>query len=163
MQIWNVSASFTRPADTTQYAAGDLIANSVTAGSVVPMQFAISGNSMPGMTRITRVRFTKSGTSATASQFRLHLYAALPTVANGDNGAWSSTQAANYLGSIDGPSTLKAFTDGCSDVGAATAGSEFLIQLPAGKIIYGLLANISTYTPASAEVFTVALEMLDSY
>jgi hypothetical protein len=29
------SASFTRPADTTAYASGDLVANSTTAGSVV--------------------------------------------------------------------------------------------------------------------------------
>lgn len=163
MQIWNVSASFTRPADTTAYTAGDLIANSTTAGSVVPMSFPISGNSQPGMTRITRVRIVKSNTTATLSQFRLHLYAASPTAANGDNGAWSTNQAANYLGSIDGPTTLKAFTDGCSDVGAATAGSEFLLQLPAGKTIFGLLAAIAAYTPANAEVFTVTLEMLDSY
>lgn len=163
MQIWNVSASFTRPADTTQYSIGDIIANSTTAGSVTPMQFPISGNSMPGSTRITRIRISKNGTGVTTAQFRLHLYAALPTPANGDNGAWSTDQAANYLGSIDGPTTLIAFTDGAAGVGAATAGSEFLIRLPAARIIYGLLANISTYTPASAEVFTVTLEMLDSY
>lgn len=162
MQIWNVTASFTRPADTTQYAANDLIANSVTAGSVVPMSFPFGGNTQPGMTRITRARITKSGTSATASQFRLHLYGLSPTIANGDNGAWSTTLS-NYLGSIDGPATLKAFTDGCSDVAAATAGSELLIRLTAGTTIFGLLANISTYTPASGEVFTVTLEMLDSY
>jgi hypothetical protein len=163
MQIYNVSASFTRPADTNQYAAGDLIANSVTAGSVVPMAFPLGGNALPGATRITRFRMSKSGTSVTTAQFRLHLYGALPTVANGDNGAWSSSQAANYLGSIDGPTTLKAFTDGAADVGAATAGSEFFIRLPSGTTIYGLLANLSTYTPASAEVFTVTLEMVDAF
>jgi hypothetical protein len=37
-----VSASFTRPADTNAYAAGDLVANSVTAGSVIPMTFAVA-------------------------------------------------------------------------------------------------------------------------
>jgi hypothetical protein len=163
MQLWNVSATFTRPADTNQYAAGDLIANSVTAASVVPMSFPIQGNSMTGQTRITRVRFVKGGTTNTASQFRIHLYGSLPTVANGDNGAWSSSAAANYLGSIDGPSVLKAFTDGCADVGSATAGAEFLIRLPAGKTIYGLLAAIGTYTPDSSEVFTITLEMLDAY
>lgn len=31
--------TFTRPADTTQYAAGDLIANSATAASVVPLSW----------------------------------------------------------------------------------------------------------------------------
>jgi hypothetical protein len=31
--------SFTRPADATAYASGDIVANSVTAGSVVPLNF----------------------------------------------------------------------------------------------------------------------------
>lgn len=163
MQIWNPSASFTRPADTTQYSIGDLIANSTTAGSVTPMSFALGGNNNPGCTRITRFRISKSGTGVTTAQFRLHLYSALPTVANGDNGAWSSSQAANYLGALDGPATLKAFTDGAADVGGATAGSEMMIRLNAGQTLFGLLANLNTYTPASAEVFTVTLECVDAW
>jgi hypothetical protein len=63
-----------------------------------------------GQTRITRARFVKSGTTATLSQFRLHLYEQSPVCANGDNGAWSTSKAANYLGNIDGPTTLFPFT-----------------------------------------------------
>jgi hypothetical protein len=101
MQVWNPSASFMRPNDTTAYASGDLVANSTTAGSVVPMSFPLGGNSMPGTTRVARVRLSKSGTTATNASFRVHLYGASPVVANGDNGAWSTDQAANYLGAID--------------------------------------------------------------
>src|SRR5216683_623958 len=43
MQILNCTASFTRPADTTAYTSGDLIANSVTNTSVVPMTFQLYG------------------------------------------------------------------------------------------------------------------------
>lgn len=163
MQIWSIAASFTRPNDTTAYASGDLIANSTTAGSVAPMQFALGGNANPGQTRITRVRLRKSGTTNTNSAFRVHLYGASPTVANGDNGAWSTDQAAKYLGSVDGPTTLKAFTDGCADVGFAAAGSEMLIKLDTGTIIYGLLEARAAYTPAAQEVFTVTLESLEAY
>jgi hypothetical protein len=41
MQVWNPSASFTRPNNTTAYASGQLVANSTTAGSVAPMAFVL--------------------------------------------------------------------------------------------------------------------------
>jgi hypothetical protein len=160
LQIWNPQASFTRPNNTTAYALGQIVANAVTAAAVLPMSFAIAGNSMPGATRITRVRLAKSGTSATNAAFRVHLYATSPTPANGDGGVWQTDQSANYLGSIDVPS-MKAFTDGCCDVGAAPAGSEFLLRLPAGKTIYSLLEARAAYAPAANEAFTLTLETVD--
>ena len=162
MQIWNPSASFTRPNNTTAYASGQLVANSVTAGAVVPMQLPIAGNSMPGCTRITRVCLAKTNVVNTNANFRVHLYAALPTVANGDGGAWSTDQAASYLGSIDVPS-MKSFTDGCCDVGAAASGSEILVRLPAAKIIYALIEARAAYTPGAQEVFTLIAEMVDDF
>ena len=162
MQIWNPSASFTRPNNTTAYASGQLVANAVTAGSVVPMAFGVGGNSMPGATRITRVRLSKNGTVSTNASFRVHLYGASPTLANGDGGVWTSNQAANYLGSID-VASMKAFTDGCCDVGAAAAGSEFLLRLPAATTIYALLEARAAYAPAANEVFTLTLETVDDY
>ena len=75
-QINNLSASFTRPNDTTAYASGDLVANSTTAGSVVPLQIDLGNVAAVGhgITRITRARLTKSGTSPTNANFRIHLY-----------------------------------------------------------------------------------------
>jgi hypothetical protein len=159
MQVWNPSTSFARPNDTTAYASGDLVANSTTAGSVAPMSFPLGGNSMPGMTRIARVRLAKSGTTATNASFRVHLYAASPTVANG---AWSTDQAANYLGPVD-VTSMKAFTDGCSDVGAAAAGAEMLARLPAGATIFALLEARAAYAPAANEVFTLTIESLEAF
>src|SRR3981081_4319597 len=97
MQVWNPSASFTRPNDTTAYAAGDLVANATAAGAAVPLQIAL-GNQFPnGMTRLTRARLVKSGSGVTNASFRIHLYETLPTPANGDNAAWSTDQAAHRL------------------------------------------------------------------
>lgn len=155
------SASFTRPNDTTAYASGDLVANSTTAGSVTPMSFA-SWTSGQAQTIILRVRITKSGTTATNANFRLHLYEASPTCANGDNGAWSTDKALNYLGNIDVASML-AFTDGCTGLGSAAAGAELRLRLASGGTIYGLLEARAAYTPAAQEVFTVKIECLDSY
>jgi hypothetical protein len=117
---------------------------------------------MPGATRITRVRLSKNGTVATNASFRVHLYGASPTVANGDGGVWSTNQAASYLGSID-VAAMKAFTDGCCDVGAAAAGSEFLLRLAAGATLYALIEARAAYTPASGEVFVLTLETVDDY
>jgi hypothetical protein len=163
VQIANPLASFTRPADTTAYAIGDLVANSVTPGAVVPMAFNL-GNSFPmGQFRLTRARLFKSSAVVGASAtFRLHLYQALPTLTNGDNGALLSSNSANWLGNIDVTSML-AFSDGAAGTGSCPAGSEMIIRQGTGKIIYGLLAALGTYTPASAEQFTVTIEELDSY
>ncbi len=117
---------------------------------------------MPGATRITRVRLAKTGTSATNAAFRVHLYATSPTPANGDGGTWSTDSSASYLGSID-VASMKAFTDGCCDVGAAAAGSELLLRLPAGKTIYSLLEARAAYTPAAGETFTLTLETVDDF
>lgn len=163
MQIWSPKANFTRPNDTTPYTSGDLVANSTTAGSVAPMQFLLGGNAQPGMTRIVRARLLKSDPTATNSAFRLHLYQASPTPANGDNGAWSTNKAADYLGFIDFPTVLLAFTDGCAHQGFVAAGSEMLLRLATGTTIFGLLEARAAYTPVANEVFTVTLEDVADY
>jgi hypothetical protein len=162
MQISNPAASFMRPDDTIPYASGDLVANSTMAGAVTPLSFRLGGKSPPGMTHIARVRLSKRGVATANAAFRVHFYGASPTVANGDNGAWSSDQAANYLGAID-VASMKAFTDGCAEVGAADAGAEMLIRLPAGATIFALLEARAAYVPAANEVFTLALESLEAY
>lgn len=152
------SASFTRPADTTAYASGDLVANSTTAGSVAAMQFTVA-RIAAGSGMIRRARIRKTGTSITNAQFRLHLYSAAPTASNGDNGAWLTDNAANYLGSFD--VTLdKAFTDGAAGNGVPVSGSEINFALASGQKVYGLLEARGAYTPASGETFTVSLETL---
>jgi hypothetical protein len=162
MQIWNLSQSFTRPSNTTAYSTGQLVANTVTAGAVVPMSFTVGGNSMPGQFRLSRIRLFKSGTSNVNAQFRLHLYSTSPGAANGDGGAWSTNQAAAYLGSID-VGSMKAFTDGCSDVGDDAPGSEHWIRLPAGTTFFGLLEARAAYTPVANEQFTVTLETVEEW
>ena len=106
---------------------------------------------------IARIR--KTGTSVTNASFRLHLYSASPTAANGDNGSWSTDKAAEYLGALD-VTVDKAFTDGAAGNGAPSTGSEINFT---SDTIYGLLEARGSYTPASAEVFTVDLEVLRNW
>lgn len=149
-------ASFTRPADTTAYASGDLVANSTTAGSVSPLTLITGNNITGGDQQVRRVRLRKTGTGVTNAAFRVHLYSSAPTVANGDNGAWSSTPAASWLGSLD-VTIDKAFTDGAAGVGAPAVGSE--IAFSSAGSLYALVEARGAYTPASAEVFTVEAEI----
>lgn len=153
--------TMTRPSDTTAYAVGDLVANSTTAGSVTPLAFAVSRVTGGGVL-VRRARIRKSGTSVTNAQFRLHLYrATVATVANGDNGAWSTDGVANYLGALD-VTVDRAFTDGAAGNGVPLSGSEIGAIPTSGSTIYGLLEARAVYTPGNAETFTVSLEVLQS-
>lgn len=147
----HVKGSTTRPADTTAYASGDLVANSTTAGSVVAITLsdATSGGGAPAV--IKRVNLRKSGTGVTNASFRVHLFTAAPTVANGDNGAISMTGAANYVGQVD-VTVGQTFTDGAHGAVAADYATR-------SGTLYALIEARGAYTPASAEVFTLCLEM----
>jgi len=159
------AASFTRPADTTAYASGDLVANSTTAGSVVPLSFIY----MPRMTAqgfsIRRVRMhsnrtsgvTAIGTVPANASFRIHLFSTLPTVTNGDNGAFFSTQSATYIGGLD-VTLNRGFSDGYIGIGLPVSGSEMIAKNLTGQTLYALVQATAAYTPVSAEVFTITLE-----
>ena len=156
MQIITTTATFTRPSDTTQYTSGDLVANSTTAGSVSPMTFKIpSGRGI----KLHRVELLRSSTTVTDGQFRFHLYKDSPTPANGDNSAWSTT-ASGYQGYIDIDGQTPAFTDDSKASGVPVSNSVFVpmfIYTDADQTLYGLLEARDTYTPTSAEVFTMTL------
>jgi hypothetical protein len=155
------SANFTRPNDTTQYAANDLVADNTTAGSVTPLSWT-APRYATGSGQIRRARLKKSGTTVTAASFRLHLYTTSPTCANGDNGAWSTSQA-GYLGSIDldmSGANGRVFTDAAEVVAGVSHGTEIGFDLASGSTIYGLLQAIGTYTPVAQEVFTCELEIV---
>lgn len=146
------SASFTRPADTTAYASGDLVANSVTVGSVSALTFSPCTKGAGRSGQIRRVGITKTGTSVTNTTVRVHLFNVLPTLAtNGDNGAITiATGAAGYLGQVD-VVINQAFTDGAA--GWLTTEINYN-----ALTLYGLLEARGAWTPASAEVITVILD-----
>lgn len=156
MRIISTSATITRPSDTTAYASGDLIANSTTAGSVTPLTFNVGyGNGF----RLNRVKIKFNSTTPTNAKFRLHLYGSSPTVTNGDNGAWLSTES-DYLGAVDIDASLLTFSDSTAGYGLYinTALTEApMLTTNANAIFYGLLTATAAYTPTSAEIFTVSL------
>ena len=148
-------ATITRPANTTAYSAGQLLANSVTAGSVVPSTIAAARASGKS-SKITGCRLLKSGTSVTNASFTLHLYTTSPTVSNGDGGTFLSNQSATWVGSIN-VTSMTAFSDGAIGLGTVGTGSSIVFLPTTSTNLYCLIQVQAAYTPASAEVFTPIL------
>lgn len=161
MAIRNITGSFTRPGDTTPYTSGDLVANSTTAGSVAAVELRAVGAYPQGASIVRRAVVRKSGTGTTSAAFRVHLYRTSSiTFANGDNGAWSTNQVANYLGALD-ITEMRAFTDGAYGAGVPVFGSEIMIRLSSGQSVWAVLEARGGYTPGNAEVFTIGLDLID--
>jgi hypothetical protein len=161
------TATFTRPADTTTYASGDLVANSTSATAVVPMSFT-GPLSAGGAFIVRKARITKTSTTTSNATFRLHLYSSSPAlvtggIANGDNAAWS-TDTSGWFGtlSIDISTNGYAFVDGAGGAGIPVIGTEIANKLSSGTTIYGLLEARGSYAPANGEVFTVSLEIVQN-
>ncbi|MFY9350392.1 MAG: hypothetical protein WBL20_00625 [Sphingobium sp.] len=157
LRVLAAAAAMARPANTTQYAVGDLVANNATAGSVAPIEFDKAARFPGAEGKITGVRLSKSNVSLTAAAFRVHLFTAAPSVGGGDNAAFAPTNgiAKGYIGSVD--VTLdKALGDGA--FGRASAALLFDLDKPNAKL-YALIEARDTYTPASAETFLVTLEL----
>jgi hypothetical protein len=154
----NPSASFTRPADTTAYADGDLVANNTTAGSVAAMEFTFLNRNQRSCC-VRGVRINKTSTGVTGSTFRLHLFSSSPGVANGDNSAFVPSTMAGWLGRVevlvDEPGTA-----GAAGRAAIADGIHIALTGPQTSVtLYGLLEAKGAYAPGNAEVITVTLEV----
>jgi hypothetical protein len=163
MIVTEMLGSFIRPNNTTAYSSGQLVANSVTAASVAPVNLGSITPSAKGL-QIQRVRLYTSSTSITTAAFRVHFYTAIPaTITNGDGGNWSTSGVASYLGSADVTLT-EAFTDGAFGVGQVNTLPAIAqrFQGAAPLNLYALLEARSSYTPTALEVFTVVAEVLQS-
>jgi hypothetical protein len=153
------SSSFTRPANTTAYVSGQLVANSTTAGSVTPLSWT-AARVAAGSFRIPRIRFYKSSTGVTGSVFEVHLYATSPTVVNGDGATFSDNKmgSADYLGcfivTVD-----QVGSAGVSGIGVPKNGSAVETVLASGQTIYGLVKAAAAYAPGNGETIGVVLEI----
>lgn len=160
--IITTSDSFTRPADTTQYTAADLIANSTTAGSVEPLKFTTTRLGS-GRGIIRRVRLFKDDETVTAASFNVHLFSQSPTVTNGDNGAFAVDTARHFLGTVAIDMSTGAFATTTDLIEAAVVNPEINFDLSHvssnERRLYGLLEAVGAYAPSSGELFEVTLEI----
>jgi hypothetical protein len=151
------SSSFTRPANTTAYVAGYQVANSTTAGSVVPLSWTVA-RANGGNFYIRRVKMSLSSKSVTNTKFTIHFYTATPTIAAGDGAAWSTTLA-NWICSMTVTVNFVG-TDVSTGIGLPDEGNECNgVAGGSTETIYGLVVADAAYTPASGETITVVPEV----
>lgn len=154
MNTQHRTAEFTRPADTTAYAAGDVVSNSTTAGAALHFPDIMRDNEQGIVLRAFAI---KSGTGVTTSSLRLYLFNQDPGTVN-DNAAFSLSYAnrAKLVTSLLIPD-FKAI--------GSSAWSEFYpsLILPVTSAdgqsgdLWGVLVAEGAYTPASGEQFSVTL------
>lgn len=154
-----LSGSLTRPANTTQYSAGDAVSSATSAATSITITNAVQSAGKSG--RIERVRLVKDDVGVTAADFTLHIFNQAKGVGvTDDNSAFVATNytaRASYIDDVD-LATMTALT-----AGAQTPWLTVDIPFTAGDTktdLFILIEVDGTYTPTSANVFTVYLDVI---
>ena len=144
--------SFTRPANTTAYTAGDVVGATAAA-----IEFERVGPPPSSHLVITDadLRIDTTSVPSGMTTFRLHLYDATPPSALADNAVWDlpAGDRASYLGYID--------FDAPVDVGSTlyVQMSSINKKLRTGNTtsLFGYLVTTTGFTPSSAVVKAIRL------
>lgn len=163
-RIFRASASFTRPLDTTAYAVGDLIANSTTAGDVVPVAFDLGVTE--ALIRGLDLHTTNTAIPASVT-IRAHLFDAVPTFDAGDNDASGLSTSGvgavgcsgRHIGYIDvTPDTwLKTKASGQGGPSSGTVDIHFVSPDGASTTVWVVFEARTAFPPASGSVLTGGL------
>jgi hypothetical protein len=106
------------------------------------------------------VRLSKSTTSTTNASFRVHFFKSSPTVANGDNGAFSANLiAAIHIGFVDVDMTSIGVVGSDGAKGEAAPARSVILFDCTAQALYALIEARGAYTPGNAETFTLAVEI----
>lgn len=149
------SVTFTRPADTTAYAAKDAVSNST--GSPTVLTFTSLMRVSGGLGYNVKARLMTNQSTCVA-RFRLHLFRSSPTAIN-DNSPYTFLWAdrSNWLGYIDFSACQ---TEGSgSDAAFSLNDTVRLVVGSAGGslTVYGLLVTLDAFTPANGQQFHIGL------
>lgn len=154
----SVSQEFTRPADTTAYAANDIVSNNATTTTLATLSGCarVAGDSG----YIVGARLATDKKSITP-RFRVHLFnVSTPTVA-ADNAQHKSLYAdlSKRVATFDLAAMATAADAASSDVSSTT---DWTLRIPfvcasADTALYFFLETLDAFTPASGEKFTLQL------
>lgn len=155
-QTSRVSATFTRPADTTAYTALDTVSDSTSAPTLLTFSNVASFNGGGGY--ITKARIVTDQKTCVA-RFRLHLFHTAPTAIN-DNSPYLSLYANKdkSLGRID--FSAAATEDATNSTAATSLNADVRLAYVCAsgtRNIYGVLEALDAFTPASGQGFYVEL------
>lgn len=152
-----VSTSFTRPANASIYTTKDVISNSTSSPTI--LSFAGAGLQNGGSGYIVKARLS-TNLSTFAGTLRLWLFHTAITMIN-DNDPFTLmyTNKDKRIGCID---FTVAGTEGTGSdsVEAAYYGPPIAYKCASGDTaIYGILEDITAFTPASGQGFFIELEL----
>lgn len=156
------TAGFTRPADTTTYAAGDVVCNSTSAPVVITFANAVRSNGAGGV--LNSVYMVDNANQTLPGVFELWLFHTTVTATN-DNAAWNISDA-NMLNTI-GVVPLSASYTG--NTGSGTAGNRVFMAPSLGipfkaaagaTSLYGVLIARNAYVPVDSENFFFQLGIM---
>lgn len=157
------TGSFIRPADTTQYAVGDVMA-AVTTALTLPFlglnKFTGGGCLLQSAVAIS------SACQATKPAIDLLLFSADITDIDADNATFTPTDAQllTFVGKVS--FAAASWTGG--DLTSGTGGNAYAQAASIGMhikadAIYGVAVAANTYTPIASEVFTFRLNFIRDY
>jgi hypothetical protein len=150
------TASFTRPADTTAYAALDVVSNSTSAPTL--LTFSGAGRAVGGSGLILSARHLKNSTATAGASYRLHLYKVNTVTATNDNSPFPMLFAnrTNRIGFIDFTHTIAGTGSDCTFALSTFVNLPFVCDA-AASAIYGILTVSGAYTPTSGEQHFIEL------
>jgi len=156
--IVRVTGTFTRPADTTAYAANDIVSNSTGGSTLVTLSNALRVNAGTGYIVGCRVATNKKSITP---RIRVHVYNASNPTVSVDNAAaqFKYADISKRVGSFDLPAMSTGADTTNSDMSAAT---DWTLRIPtkaaaSDTALYVLLETLDAYTPASGDSYTVEL------
>lgn len=151
-----VSASYTRPNDTTAYAANDIISDSTATPTNLTIATGLTSGSSAIIT-CARIRVDISAIPAGMGGFRVALFGSEPTAIN-DNAAFDLIDAdkAKLLDIID----IDTPIDLGSRLYGTTKNINSHIQLTDANL-YAQLITKNAYTPSAQDVFTIYLGLME--
>lgn len=152
-----VSNEFTRPADTTAYAVGDVVANSTSAAA--PLEISGCGRANGTSGYITRATFIADQKSIVPS-IRVHVFNAAPTMSN-DNAPHRGlyTDVSKRVGEfVLGPLSTPADTTNST----LSRAMDMNLRVPfvcggSTTSLFFVFEALTAFTPANAGKFTLQL------
>lgn len=154
-----VTVEFTRPNDTTAYAANDVVSDNTVTTTVQAM--ANLARIASGTGYIVKARLSTDKKSVTP-RIRVHLFSASDPTVSADNAQWQDkyADASKRLGYFDLPAMTTGADTSNSDMSRTF---DLTLRIPAisaaNKSIYWVLETLDAFTPAALEKFTLELTM----
>lgn len=157
-----IEASFTRPADTNAYAAGDVVCDSTSAPT--DMDFTSIVRKSGGSGVILSALLIDGANQATKLDCELFLFDTAITMDN-DNAGFTptDTELGTLIGVIDfggTPFNGDATSGAGGNAVYQQTGLNIAFKAVSGSTIYGVLVARNAYTPTSSETFKVRLSVL---